>query len=81
MRPTVGIWSSALSYSSKRERDSRRLGLIQLNYLGFEVSDVDAWRKLCVDVIGQMDVGEKEDGSGAFRMDDRAETSGSGLES
>ncbi|MDA0822467.1 MAG: VOC family protein [Proteobacteria bacterium] len=43
---------------------------MQLGYIGFEVTDVDAWTKLGTDVIGLMPAGENSDGSSSFRMDD-----------
>ena len=47
-------------------------GIQRLGTLGFEVSDVDAWERFAVDVLG-LGVGERrEDGSLALRMDERA---------
>jgi 2,3-dihydroxybiphenyl 1,2-dioxygenase len=44
----------------------------RLGYLGFEVSDVAAWERFAVDVLG-LEAGERRaDGSLALRMDERA---------
>ena len=44
----------------------------RLGTLGFEVSDLDAWERFAVDVLG-LEVGERgADGSLALRMDERA---------
>ena len=43
---------------------------MQLGYVGFEVTEVDAWKRLCIDVIGLMDAGENVDGSIGFRTDE-----------
>lgn len=43
---------------------------MQLGYIGFEVTDVGAWTKLCTDVIGLMPTSENADGCIGFRMDD-----------
>ncbi len=48
-------------------------GIQRLGTLGFEVSDVDAWERFAVDVLG-LAVGERRaDGSLALRMDERAQ--------
>jgi 2,3-dihydroxybiphenyl 1,2-dioxygenase len=44
-----------------------------LEYLGFEVSDPAAWRRLLLDVIGLIPGAENPDGSAGFRMDDHAQ--------
>ncbi len=46
---------------------------MQLGYIGFEVGDVDAWRRLFTEVIGLMPAGENADGSVGFRMDERTQ--------
>lgn len=46
---------------------------MQLGYIGFEVADVDAWKRLCIEVIGLMDAGDNADGSVGFRMDECAQ--------
>lgn len=46
---------------------------MQLGYIGFDVSDVEAWKRLCTEVIGLMDAGENADGTLAFRMDECAQ--------
>ena len=43
---------------------------MQLGYIGFEVTNVDAWKRLCVDVVGLMPAGENGNGSIGFRMDE-----------
>jgi hypothetical protein len=45
----------------------------RLGYLGFEVSDVPAWERLLVDVLGLIVSERCPDGSLAFRADDRAQ--------
>ena len=48
-------------------------GIQRLGTFGFEVSDVDAWERFAVDVLG-LKVGERgADGSVALRMDERAQ--------
>ncbi len=48
-------------------------GIQRLATLGFEVSDLDAWERFAVDVLG-LTVGERRtDGSLALRMDERAQ--------
>jgi len=46
---------------------------MELGYIGFEVADVEAWSRLCTDVIGLMPAAENTDGSIGFRMDERAQ--------
>ena len=46
---------------------------MQLGYIGFEVTEVDAWKRLCIEVIGLMYAGENADGSVGFRMDECAQ--------
>ncbi|MDJ0852260.1 MAG: VOC family protein [Myxococcota bacterium] len=48
--------------------DIQRLGT-----LGFEVSDVDAWERFAVDVLGLQAAARRPDGSLALRMDERAQ--------
>jgi hypothetical protein len=36
---------------------------MELGYIGFEVADVEAWSRLCTDVIGLMPAAENTDGS------------------
>ena len=44
----------------------------RLGTLGFEVSDVDAWERFAVDVLG-LEAGERRaDGSLALRMDEQS---------
>jgi len=45
----------------------------RLGYLGFEVSDVPAWERLLVDVLGLVVSGRGPDGSVALRTDDQAQ--------
>lgn len=44
----------------------------RLGYLGFEVSDVPAWERLLVDVLGLIVAERGPDGSVAFRLDEQA---------
>ena len=46
---------------------------MQLGYIGFAVSKIDAWRQLCGKVIGLAEGGPNSDGSIGFRMDDRVQ--------
>lgn len=46
---------------------------MQLGYIAFEVPEVDAWKRLCVEVLGPMAAGENVDGSVGFRMDECAQ--------
>src|SRR5262249_51369880 len=45
----------------------------RLGYLGFEVSDVAAWERFAVDVLGLSVSSRQSDGSIAFRLDDQAQ--------
>jgi 2,3-dihydroxybiphenyl 1,2-dioxygenase len=45
----------------------------RLGYLGFEVSDMPAWERLLVDVLGLVVSERRPDGSIALRVDDRAQ--------
>lgn len=45
---------------------------ISLGYLGFTVTDLDAWRSFAADVIGLMPVDSGDPHVARFRMDDRA---------
>ena len=45
----------------------------RLGYLGFEVSDVPAWERLLVDVLGLVVSERRPDGSLTFRADERAQ--------
>jgi 2,3-dihydroxybiphenyl 1,2-dioxygenase len=47
-------------------------GVSRLGYLGFEVSDVPAWERFLVDMLGLAIAERCEDGSVAFRMDAQA---------
>ncbi len=45
----------------------------RLGYLGFEVSDLSAWERFAVDVLGLVVSERRADGSLALRMDDQAQ--------
>jgi len=45
----------------------------RLGYLGFEVSDLPAWERFAVDVLGLVVSERRADGSLALRMDDQAQ--------
>jgi 2,3-dihydroxybiphenyl 1,2-dioxygenase len=45
----------------------------RLGYLGFEVSDVAAWERFAVDVLGLVSSERRSDGGLAFRIDDQAQ--------
>ncbi len=45
----------------------------RLGYLGFEVSDVAAWKRFAVDMLGLLVTERRPDGSIALRMDDQAQ--------
>jgi len=45
----------------------------RLGYLGFEVSDMAAWERFAVDMLGLLVSERRSDGSVAFRMDDQAQ--------
>jgi 2,3-dihydroxybiphenyl 1,2-dioxygenase len=45
----------------------------QLGYLGFEVKDLDAWRKVTTEVLGLVVASEGTDGSFSLRMDSYAQ--------
>jgi len=47
--------------------------ILRLGYLGFEVSDVAAWERFAVDMLGLQVSDRRSDGSIAFRMDDQAQ--------
>lgn len=42
---------------------------MELGYLGFEVRDMVAWRRLATEIIGLLPIGLNEDGSEGFRVD------------
>ncbi|HEX4457735.1 MAG TPA: VOC family protein [Polyangia bacterium] len=42
---------------------------MQLGYIGFEVSDLGAWERFCVDVLGLLLADRADDGAMAFRLD------------
>lgn len=46
--------------------------IARLGYLGFEASDLAAWERFAVDVLGLGPAGRGADGSIAFRMDEQA---------
>ena len=48
------------------------MSISQLGYIGFEVSDLAAWKTFMTDVLGLALSGEASDGSMAFRNDERA---------
>jgi 2,3-dihydroxybiphenyl 1,2-dioxygenase len=45
----------------------------RLGYLGFEVSDVKAWERFAVDLLGLLVSDRRADGSLTFRIDDQAQ--------
>jgi len=47
------------------------MGVASLGYIGFEVSDLDAWRSYLTGFLGLM-VGKRNGASARYRMDDRA---------
>jgi 2,3-dihydroxybiphenyl 1,2-dioxygenase len=49
------------------------MAVSRLGYLGFEVSDVAAWERFAVDMLGLLVSERRADGSVAFRMDDQAQ--------
>src|SRR5262245_12963718 len=49
------------------------IAVSRLGYLGFEVSDVAAWERLLVDVLGLVVSERHPDGGMALRTDDRAQ--------
>jgi 2,3-dihydroxybiphenyl 1,2-dioxygenase len=48
-------------------------GISRLGYLGFEVSDLSAWERFAVDILGLVVSERRPDGSLALRMDDQAQ--------
>ncbi len=48
-------------------------GISRLGYLGFEVSDLFAWERFAVDILGLAVSDRRPDGSLALRMDDQAQ--------
>ncbi len=49
------------------------MAISRLGYLGFEVSDVAAWERFAVDMLGLLVSERRSDGSVAFRIDDQAQ--------
>lgn len=47
------------------------MSVAALGYIGFEVSDLDAWHAYMTEFLGLM-AGERSDGAATYRMDDRA---------
>lgn len=47
-----------------------RASVTQLGYVGFGVSDIDAWRDFASNLLGLQEAGEADDGSVFLRLDD-----------